>query len=439
MNVIRNVPGLWTSAFHWLGYMFFISILPKRLKAWQTWLVSAAFLALQTALYIAFIADRSGIYFNVTNTLFALWTLIPFVLFCEIGVADAIYYCARAFILSAFGVSLAWQFYALYVSPLPLMGGFFGECAFMIFTAAAVFSAAFLAERGHIREDAEMRIKPSTAITTVLSAVSIYILSSLSYFSSDAPFTSNSVPEIFALRSLVYFGGTAMLFALHFQLCDNYSRQERNALQNVLNTQYANFRANQESVSIVNQKYHDLKHQITLLRSNIGDDKKLEYLDEVEREIGAFEAQNKTGNEVLDTILTGKSLYCHEHGITLTCVADGKLLDFLSVMDMSAIFGNALDNAIESAEKITDPAKRLIHVTVSRQKGFASVIVRNRYGEEPRFSGGMPVTSKGDRENHGYGVRSIVATAEKYGGTATVGVKDGWFSLNVLLPIKIKD
>ncbi|MBR0063130.1 MAG: sensor histidine kinase [Oscillospiraceae bacterium] len=436
MNVVRNVPGFWTSVFHWIGYMLFISILPKRLKAWQTWLASAAFLAIQTALYIAFVADRSGVYFNVTNTLFALTTLIPFVLFCEIGIADAVYYCARAFILAAFGVSIAWQFYALYVSPVALMSGFAGECAFMIVTAAVVFLAAYLAERGHAREDAEMSIKPATAITTVLLAVSVYVLSSLSYMSSDAPFTSNRDAEIFALRSLVYFGGTAMLFALHFQLCDDYSRRERNALQNVLNTQYANFRANQESINIVNQKYHDLKHQIALLRSSIGDDKKLEYLDEVEREIGAFEAQNKTGNEILDTILTGKSLYCHEHGITLTCVADGKLLDFLSVMDMSAIFGNALDNAIESVEKLPDPAQRLIHVTLSRQKGFASIIVRNRYGEEPHFSGALPVTSKGDRENHGYGLRSIVATAEKHGGTATVGVKDGWFSLNVLLPIK---
>lgn len=47
----------------------------------------------------------------------------------------------------------------------------------------------------------------------------------------------------------------------------------------------------------------------------------------MEQEIRSYEAQNKTGNEVLDTILTSKSLYCQQHGITLTCVADGAALD----------------------------------------------------------------------------------------------------------------
>lgn len=434
MNTVRNIPGIWTSLYHWLGCMFFVSILPKRLRAWQTWLISAAILIIQSALYIAFVADRSGFYFNVTNGLFALWTLVPVVLFCEVGAACAVYYCARAFILSAFGVSLGWQLYTFYASRIGLLGSAAAECAFMLPCAAAVFAAAYLAERLHVREDAQMKVKPVTAATTVLLAVSIYILSSLSYAAPEAPFTARGDSEIFAMRTLVYFGGTAMMFALHLQLCDSFSQQERSALQNVLNTQYANYRANQESVNIVNQKYHDLKHQIAVLRSNIGDEKKLDMLDEMEREIGAYEAQNKTGNEILDTILTGKSLYCHEHGITFTCVADGSLLDSLSVMDMSAIFGNALDNAIESVEKLPDPAERLIHLTVSRQKGFASITVRNRYGAEPRFSGGIPITTKGEKELHGYGVRSIMGTAEKYGGTATVAVLGGWFQLNVLIP-----
>lgn len=436
MEHVRNIPGLWTSIYHWLGYMFFIAILPKKLKSGAIWLVSAALLIIQTAVYIAFIADRSGTYFNIMTGIFALWTLLPIILLTTCDVLSSVYYCARAFILSAFGVSIVWQFYVFYFSRIEAMSGIAGEYIFMLLGAGAIFAIAFFAEHGHFDEDRAMKIKPTTAVTTVLTAVFIYILSSLSYVSSDAPFTSNRDSEIFALRSLVYFGGTAMMFALHFQLCDNYSHEERTALQNVLNTQYANFRANQESINIVNQKYHDLKHQIALLRSEIGDDKKLEYLDEVEREIGSFEAQNKTGNEILDTILTGKSIYCHEHGITFTCVADGQLLSFLSVMDMSAIFGNALDNAIEGVEQIPVPSERLIHLSVSRQRGFVSIIVRNRYKNEPRFSDGLPLTTKGKTELHGYGVKSIKQTAEKYGGSATVGVRDGWFQLSVLIPLK---
>lgn len=64
----------------------------------------------------------------------------------------------------------------------------------------------------------------------------------------------------------------------------------------------------------------------------------------MEAEIRQYEAQNKTGNKVLDTVLTSKSLYCNKNGITFTCVADGTLLGFMDVMDICSIFGNALDN-----------------------------------------------------------------------------------------------
>lgn len=77
----------------------------------------------------------------------------------------------------------------------------------------------------------------------------------------------------------------------------------------------------------------------------------------MEDEIRQYEAQNKTGNKVLDTVLTSKSLYCAKHGITFTCVADGTLLDFMDIMDICSIFGNALDNAIECELKIADKEK----------------------------------------------------------------------------------
>ena len=37
---------------------------------------------------------------------------------------------------------------------------------------------------------------------------------------------------------------------------------------------------------------------------------------------------------------------------------------------------------------------------------------------------------------HGYGVRAVRATAQKYGGTVTVHCEDNWFILRVLVPQK---
>lgn len=90
----------------------------------------------------------------------------------------------------------------------------------------------------------------------------------------------------------------------------------------------------------------------------------------MEQKIRNYEAQNKTENKVLDTLLTMKNLYCMKNDISMTCVVDGILFDFMDVMDICSIFGNALDNAIECEEKIADKEKRMIHVSAFSKMNF---------------------------------------------------------------------
>ena len=154
--------------------------------------------------------------------------------------------------------------------------------------------------------------------------------------------------------------------------------------------QYENYRLTEESVALVGRKYHDLKLQIAYLKSHISDEEKTRSLTRMEEEIHQFEDLNRTGNPVLDTIVTSKSILCHKEGITLHCVADGKTLDFMDPMDLTALFGNILDNSMEAVRKIPDPEQRLIRLAVSRQKGFVRIVAENRYAGEIFFREGLP-------------------------------------------------
>ena len=176
--------------------------------------------------------------------------------------------------------------------------------------------------------------------------------------------------------------------------------------------------------------------EIALLRSQ-GNEERNGVLDQMESEIQSYKALNVTGNKVLDTVLTSKSLHCQSQGIQMTCVADGHALDFLSAMDISSLFGNALDNAIESVGKIADPDKRLIHLVVSQQKGFLCIKIENCYEGDLQFADGRLQTTKKDSLYHGFGLKSIEATAEKYGGTAHIKAANGWFELQVLIPVPV--
>lgn len=438
IDKVYDIPPLWTAYFHWIAYLLYTFLLPRQVRGWKYWLVSVLFLTVQCPLY-SLIWPLNGMAFNLGVSLFAGWTLLPFATLCRQGLFNHIYYAARAFILGGFSASLAWQLYVFYSTRVSALAGWGGQVLTVLLVGAVVIGIMALLERTHKKELQEMPVPGRTCAGTVIIALAVYILSSLSYTSLDTPFTTDLAPEAFNIRTIVYLGGVAILYALHLQLCDSHAKQERDALQRMLEMQYTNYQMSQDSIHLVDQKYHDLKHQIALLRSEIGSDQKLECLDQMESEIRSYEAQNKTGNKVLDTILTGKSIYCQEHGITLTCVADGHALDFMSIMDLSALFGNALDNAIEGVSKVPEAEQRLIHVSVSRQRGFLRIQIQNRCPEDMVTGDELPGTTKGDRRYHGYGLKSIRATAEKYGGSIAVHGEKGWFDLGVLIPLPAED
>ena len=104
--------------------------------------------------------------------------------------------------------------------------------------------------------------------------------------------------------------------------------------------------------------------------------------------------------------------------------------------DIYSFFGNALDNAIEATRTIEDPERRNISLNVARRGAMVAVSVENFYATEPQFDGDLPRSTKGDDANHGFGVRSMRSTVERYGGTLHVGTNDGVFYLNALLPAK---
>ena len=70
---------------------------------------------------------------------------------------------------------------------------------------------------------------------------------------------------------------------------------------------------------------------------------------------------------------------------------------------------------------LDDGERRLIHVTVSRVNGFVLIRVENYINNPGAFviRNGLPVTTKGNTDYHGFGLKSIRYTAMSYGVLAT--------------------
>lgn len=69
-------------------------------------------------------------------------------------------------------------------------------------------------------------------------------------------------------------------------------------------------------------------------------------------------------------------------------MVEGELLFFMDDMDVSALFGNMLDNAMESVEKLPDERMRLIRLYVVREKQFLRICTENYCTEHIQFKKG---------------------------------------------------
>lgn len=215
---------------------------------------------------------------------------------------------------------------------------------------------------------------------------------------------------------------------------ENRLTREREIMEQMLQMSYAQQKSSKEAIDIINIKCHDLKHQMGML-SRIDDaDERHQYIDEMRQAVSIYDATYHTGCESLDYILREKTLLCDEYGIALSCMVDGAAIGFMSAPDIYSLFGNILDNAVESARKESVPDKRMISFRLNRQGQMIHIHVENTCLDDPQFADGLPVTTKEDKNNHGFGVRSIRYVAEKYQGELLMRVRDGRFLLDILIP-----
>lgn len=232
-----------------------------------------------------------------------------------------------------------------------------------------------------------------------------------------------------------------LLYIQHEMFKKSAMRQELSILNRIQAQQKSQYALARENVALINRKCHDLKHQLRALRVLYQDEQREQYLREMEGIVNAYDATVfNTGNKVLDTVLTEKSLYCQANAIQANCVADGKRLDFIDPVDLYTIFGNALDNAIEHVKELEEPEKRIIDVMVYQENQFVIVQIINPIAGSLQFDeDGMPLTTKEDKRYHGFGLKSIRQTSEQYGGFLTIAVENGCFCLRILFPKPASD
>ncbi|NMM94771.1 GHKL domain-containing protein [Bifidobacterium sp. DSM 109957] len=246
---------------------------------------------------------------------------------------------------------------------------------------------------------------------------------------STFPLLPHAVSVLMMLTRLVT---CAFVLALLAVIAGRESAERDGAvLRGLLSQQQAQLASDKETIDLINIKTHDLKKQLTLLSGRISQDE----IAELNHLVDIYDASIRTGNEALDVVLANKSLLCEQKGIRFERMVDGSQLVAMKPADIYALFGNAIDNAIEAVQFIKESERRYVELNVREHMGMVRIHIENPYDAELTFDDGLPRTTKSDRQYHGFGLRSMRMIAKQYKGVLTVSAEGGVFAVDVLLPL----
>ena len=140
-------------------------------------------------------------------------------------------------------------------------------------------------------------------------------------------------------------------------------------------------------------------------------------------------------NTTLNAILCRYKEECKEHEIDFRTDIRNDSMNFMSANDLTALFCNLLDNAMEAAGGISNA---FIELRITRQENapYTILSVQNSCSENPFDSHGKLVSHKKDRARHGLGLKSIQRTIENYGGDMHIYYEKTTETFHTVIQIK---
>lgn len=431
--IYPDIPRIYTAIAEWGMCLSYISFLKKRHAGIKNIIFCVLALVVQIAVLVV-TSDVPLQYWLLCMLLAASCMFCFLYICCQLTVRQTLYCCSIAFMMAEFTSSLEWQIY-MYLKKWGLQ--FVGMDLFLL---SAVYAGMFLAviclEKTLLKKEFLEELSVWELISTVCLALITFALSNINFLISEQSLNNSIRLNIFEMRTLIDLAGIAVLYAFQSRVSEYISKKEMKNIQTMLKSQYEQYRNYQESLELLRIQRHDLKHHIALLRAETDLEKREKWLDTLESELDSKDVTDPTGNRVLDVILSAKGQIMKKGNIHFTCVADGALLNVIHVTDICTMIGNALDNAIESVLMVENMEKRMIHLSLQQKNNFLFLQIRNYCEKEPLWKGKELLTTKNDKKNHGYGVKSIRYSAEKYDGNITTEYKDHWFELGILIPMK---
>ncbi len=220
-------------------------------------------------------------------------------------------------------------------------------------------------------------------------------------------------------------------FACFIVFKQSENERQQRVLQNArMETEYLKIKDEYQKKA---REIHDLKHHLQALGGLLTinqNDSAQKYLKSMLDDLTISQERSRawTGNPFIDSLLNGKKMSAKQLGVELE-IYSSNIVSKLSDKDMSVLLGNLIDNAIEASSKAIQTKSVIIQIINKSDMLF--IHVKNTIDCLPCMNEGKLVTTKEDKINHGWGMKSIESIVEKYGGQMDINFNQRYFEINI--------
>lgn len=221
---------------------------------------------------------------------------------------------------------------------------------------------------------------------------------------------------------------------LLFRIREARREREYTSRQNQILEQ--NYQIAKQSYESNAKLYHDMRNHFVLVQNYLAAGKiseAQEYLEKISGDRTTYPIEHWTGIAAVDYILSQKVDAARQQGIETAIHAEYPKDCKIDPVDLCTILTNLLDNAIDACTKQPEEAGKKIMVTIRRIHQFIIIRIANSSTAMPTVQNGSFITSKHNKKQHGWGIRSVKSAVEKYQGTMEFDYSDSFFTVSIML------
>ena len=266
-----------------------------------------------------------------------------------------------------------------------------------------------------------------------------YLIWSNHFYASGKTALENALDPLSTCYLLLIDLGSILIYRVIIRLTALHERnsllQRENHILSVQNMQYKNLH---ERVEEVRQARHDLRHHLILLKE-ISEKKDFAALEQLLAGYSELESLDRTleycGNDAVNSVVAFFEDRARRRGIRYTVQLDIPEGSFVEKPDLTVLFGNLLENAIEACAYVEKDAfirvSGGVRTTPAGTQALA-VIIENSCAVEPHMTENGVFRSTKHKDN-GIGIVSVRNIANRYNGACSFLYRDGVFTASALL------